>query len=166
MVSDSSIDLWFNSDNFRDVEQKNVYPNVSVFNRSVYTVIQPKEVYIKYSKINASLGSLDEIAFLSPKCCFFRISENRYIEIVRSSTGNEIAVLGELSEKFITKNDFNQYDSNIYEPQEQNIVSLDKIYDPSTLTADALIDAATSRVRGQFGKYIKEVRGQDTRVEV
>ncbi|KAK6201536.1 uncharacterized protein RJT21DRAFT_114154 [Scheffersomyces amazonensis] len=158
-VITNSAEKWFASDKFIDIEEKNIYPNVTVFNRKLYTFGESKEVFIKFSRINSSIPTQDEITYLDTRSCMIRISQDRYIVIISNEKEEEeFAVIGELSARYITKNNLNQYGSTIYDANDYRIVGLSKLYDPATLTADVLIDAASRRITSMFEKYMADIR--------
>ncbi|KAK6204817.1 uncharacterized protein RJT21DRAFT_124039 [Scheffersomyces amazonensis] len=157
-LSDNSVEKWFAVDNFKEIKEKNIYPNITVFNRKLYTFGDSKEVFIKFSRINSLIPSQDEITYLDTRSCMVRISQDRYIVVVSNEKG-ETAVIGELLKRYISKNNLNQYDTKIHNAEEYKILSLSDLYDPETLTADKLVEYASSRIKTRFEKYITYIRG-------
>ena len=68
-MSTTNIQNWFKADDFTEVEDINIHPNVSVFNRKLYTFGNKKETYLKFSSINSNIKSQDEISYLDTRSC-------------------------------------------------------------------------------------------------
>ena len=147
---------WFKADDFTKVEDVNVHPNVSVFNRKLYTFGDKGETYIKFSYVNSNLQSQDEITYLDSRSCVFKISDTRFIVVMKK--GKDYAVIGELGPRYITKNKFCEYDVQIRSPDDYNIVSMNELYDPSMLEFEMLYEMAGSRVKTSFDAYMKDIR--------
>jgi hypothetical protein len=150
---------WFKADDFTKVEDVNVHPNVSVFNRKLYTFGDKGETYIKFSYINSCIQSQDEIAYLDSRACGFKISDTRFIVVLRRDKDtNAYAVIGELGSRYITTNKLLEYDVEIRSPDDYTIIPMSEIYDPSKLDYELLSEMASSRVKKRFDAYIKDIR--------
>ena len=150
---------WFKADNFTKVEDVNVHPNVSIFNRKLYTFGDKGETYIKFSYINSCIQSQDEITYLDSNSCVFKISDTRFIVVLkRDKDTNAYAVIGELGTRYVTNNKFCEYDVEIRSPDDYTIVSMNEIYDTSKLDFELLYEMAGARVKNRFDAYIKDIR--------
>ncbi|RLV82755.1 hypothetical protein JA9_003722 [Meyerozyma sp. JA9] len=150
---------WFKADNFTKVEDVNVHPNVSVFNRKLYTFGDKGETYIKFSYINSCIQSQDEIAYLDSRSCGFKISDTRFIVVLKGDKDtNAYAVIGELGTRYITTNKLLEYDVEIRSPDDYTIIPMREIYDSSKLDYESLSEMASSRVKKRFDAYIKDIR--------
>jgi hypothetical protein len=146
---------WFKADDFTKVEEVNVHPNVSVFNRKLYTFGDKGETYIKFSYINSCIQSQDEITFLDSNSCVFKISDTRFIVVFKKD--GKYAVIGELGTRYITKNKLCEYDVQIRSSDDYTIIPMNEIYDPSKLDFELLYENA-GRVKSRFDAYIKDIR--------
>lgn len=155
----TNIQNWFKVDDFTEVEDINIHPNVSVFNRKLYTFGNKKETYLKFSSINSNIKSQDEIALLDTRSCIFKISETRFIVVLCNIERTGYAVIGELGNRYITKNKLCDYeDVEIRSPDDHNIISINEIYDPSSLDFKELSDMASFRVEKRFDQYMKDIQ--------
>lgn len=151
-------DGWLVHLNKKHIPEVNVYPNVSVFNRKLYTFGENGEVFVKFSYIDDTIASYDEVTYLDTKLCVFRVSQNEYIITVFTESGEEVAVVGKLNDRYVTKNNLNQYDVVIRDVNDYKVVPLSKVYDPEQLKPDDFFESARSRVVNNFDQYIKDIR--------
>ncbi|RLV82756.1 hypothetical protein JA9_003723 [Meyerozyma sp. JA9] len=147
---------WFKADDFTEVEDVNVHPNVSIFNRKLYTFGNKGETYIKFSYINSCIQSQDEITLLDTRSCVFKISDTRFIVVLKKD--ENYAVIGELGNRYITKNKLCEYDVQIRSPDDYTIIPMSEIYDPSKLDFELLYENAGARVKNRFDAYMKDIR--------
>lgn len=158
-MSTTNIQNWFKADDFTEVEDINIHPNVSVFNRKLYTFGNKKETYLKFSSINSNIKSQDEISYLDTRSCIFKISDTRFIVVICNIEQTGYAVLGELGNRYITKNKLCDYeDVEIRSPEDHNIISVNEIYDPSSLDFKKLFELASLRVENYFDKFMKDIQ--------
>lgn len=148
---------WFSADTFIEVPEANLYPNVSVFNRKIYTFSDDKEVYLKYSKVNSQIQSQDELAHVDTRSCMTRISQDEYINIGEKEEGSYF-VIGQLSPRYIEKNQLNSFNPGIKSAEDCKIVSITEAYDSSKLTLNDLKDSATRRMGDRFEHFMSQIR--------
>lgn len=150
-------DQWLVKYNKREIPNENVFPNVSVFNRKLYTFGGKEEVYIKFDHVDDYIKSYDELALWDTNLCMFRVSENDYIVVSRK--GEKYAVIGKLSDRYVKKNDLNQYDAQIRNPDDYELITLPEIFDnEKELTYDLLSESAEFRVKARFDAYMNDVK--------
>lgn len=152
-------ELWLKKFNRKDIPQVNIYPNITVFNRKLYTFGDKNEVFVKFEYIDKSIRSQDELTHLDTRSCVLRVDDNTYIVTVSASaTSSEIAVIGKLNARYVNKNNLNQYGVKIQDPLEYKFISLTEIYDGENLTFDELAALATARVKPGFDGYLDDIR--------
>ena len=158
-MTDTNIEEWFKNYDLKYVEDVNVYPNITTFNRKLYTFGPSEgEVYIKFKSYDANIKSYDEVCYLDTKSCVWRVAEDRYICTVHSSDETKVAIIGELGQRYIQKNKFDSYNLKIKSPGEWKVVSITEVYDYKTVTAKELCDRAQSRIPLGFKDYFNEIR--------
>lgn len=157
-MSAEAIEQWFVHYNPKVIDDVNIYPNVSIFNRKSYTLGDDKEVYIKFKTINADIDTYDELAMLETNACIYKISDKRYIVALKALNEKKLAVLGELSQRCIDKNGYNDLDIPVKDVKEWEIVPISYIYDKSTLSFDELVNDARSRVAPCFDLFLEQVK--------
>ncbi|KAK6456414.1 uncharacterized protein RJT20DRAFT_128309 [Scheffersomyces xylosifermentans] len=86
--------------------------------------------------------------------CILRIDKSRYIVVVHNYEDDLVAVVGELSHK----NDYNSYNSKIYNASDFAIVPLVEIYDKSELTLELLLEKAKKQMGDRFPHFMREIR--------
>ena len=64
------------------------------------------EVYIKFK-------SYDEVCYLDTKSCVWKVAKDRYICAINSSDNTKVAIIGELGQRYIKKNNFDSYNLKI-----------------------------------------------------
>ncbi|KAG5419757.1 hypothetical protein I9W82_001637 [Candida metapsilosis] len=140
------------------VEEVNIFPNITVFNRKLYTFgPSDGEAYIKFKSYDKSITSYDDLCFLDTKTCGFRIDEDRYI--VTLHVGDKWAVIGELSERYITKNELNSYGTPVRTIGDKQMASLKELYNPKDyISAKELCDCAYDRIKNNFDNYYKHIQ--------
>lgn len=157
-MATSDIEKWFVHYSPKEVEQVNIYPNVSIFNRKIYTFGDEKEVYIKFKTINADIETYDEVAMLDTNSCIYKISENRYVVALKSIGEQKVTILGELGQRYIDKNHLNDLNIDVKDVTEFGIVPISYIYDKSTLTFDLMLDDAKTRLEDNFTQFFEQVK--------
>lgn len=156
-MSSEEVDQWFVHYVPKVIEDVNIYPNVSIFHRKSYTIGDDKEVYIKFKTINADIDTYDELAMLETDDCIFKISDGRYI-VVQNDEGNKLAVLGELGQRCIDLNHYNEYDVAVKDVKQYEMVPISYYYDKSTLSYDQLALRARKRVEPCFDRFLNEIK--------
>ncbi|KAF3986669.1 hypothetical protein FT663_04792 [Candidozyma haemuli var. vulneris] len=149
-------DGWLVHFNKKHIPEVNVYPNVSVFNRKIYTFGEKGEVFIKFDYIDDTIASYDEVAYLDTKSCIFRVSQDDYIITVH--VGDDYVVVGKLSDRYVQTNGLSKYDVVIRDIKDYNVVPLATLYDPKELKLDDFAECAKSRLGSRFESYINDIR--------
>lgn len=154
-------DQWLTKTTKREIPDENVWPNISVFNRKLYTFGEPKEAFIKFSFIDDSIGSYDELALWDTNSCIYRVSEDDYL-VISTKEGEsdppKIAVIGQLGERYLEKNGIKEYNVGIKDIKDFEIVPLSEIFDMKDLTYELLLESASSRVASRFDSYMEDIR--------
>ncbi|KAG2731417.1 hypothetical protein G9P44_005833 [Scheffersomyces stipitis] len=164
-------DSWFEQYIPKYVEDVNIYPNISIYNRKLYTFGGKEEVYNKFLSYNTEILSLDELAYLDTNSCVFRIDVSRYIVVisveVKSEEGKsqegkaaryKTAVIGELNKRYIEKNKLNSYKINTRDSKDYLLVQLSEIYRAEAFKFEDLNECASSRIKKSFAEYMKQIR--------
>ncbi|KAG5416872.1 hypothetical protein I9W82_005602 [Candida metapsilosis] len=158
-MTEPNIEEWFKNYEPKYVEEVNVYPNITTFNRKLYTFGPSEgEVYIKFKSYDANIKSYDEVCYLDSKSCVWRVAKDRYICTVNSKDGTKVAIIGELGQRYIQKNKFDNYNLKIKSVGKWEPVSITEVYDYKTLTAEELCKRAQARITSGFEDYFNEIR--------
>ncbi|GEQ69732.1 hypothetical protein JCM33374_g3406 [Metschnikowia sp. JCM 33374] len=148
---------WCVADEFYDVPEINMGRYATVFHRKLYTFGVNGEVYIKFSKLNRNLKSLDDVILMDTKSCNLRVSENEYIIVVGDKDSDDIAVVGVLSKRYLDKNNFNQYGVKISDITKCNLVSIDKFKEArGVMDFEKHFQAAQGRLKSGWKEYKTE----------
>ncbi|KAG2734612.1 hypothetical protein G9P44_002618 [Scheffersomyces stipitis] len=149
-------DSWFDKYSPKNVDEINIYPNISIYNRTLYTFGGKEEVYNKFLSYDAEILSQDELAFLDTNSCVLKIDISRYIVVV--TVQGKVSVIGELNQRYIQKNKFDTYDLTIKDSKNYNIVPLTEIYNTDIFDYENLIERAELRVKEKFDEFMKQIR--------
>lgn len=154
-------DKWLVKTTKKIVPDVNVWPNITIFNRRLYTFGSNEEAYIKFSFYDAYLDSYDDLAYYDTNTCIYRVSEEDYIVILTNRVPGEkpqVAVLGQLGERYLKKNHIRAYDVEIRNPEDYEIVHLSVIGEKNGVTFDDLVECSFLRVKKSFEKVRQEIR--------
>ncbi|KAG5416873.1 hypothetical protein I9W82_005603 [Candida metapsilosis] len=158
-MTDPNIEEWFKNYEPKYVEEVNVYPNITTFNRKLYTFGPSEgEVYIKFKSYDANIKSYDEVCYLDTESCVWRVAKDRYICTAYSSDETKVAIIGELGQRYIQKNKFDSYNLKIKSPEEWEVVPITEVYDYKTVTAEELCKRAQARITLGFEDYFDNIR--------
>lgn len=155
-MSDTS--RWFSADEFYEVPDTNIYPNISVFNRKLYTFGNRHETYLKFSKVNDKIKSQDELALLDTKSCIFKINEDEFIVVLKKKEEDKYGVIGQLNNRYIKTNKLLSYDVVIRSIEDYESVSIDELYPPGMLNFKLLNELAVFRVEKRFDEFMKHIQ--------
>lgn len=98
-------ELWLTKFNHKGIPQANIHPNVTVFNRKVYTFGGISEVYLKIEFIDQAIKYLNELAHVDTNSCMIKVADNTFIVVLRvKQDSKEYAVIGNLNDRYVTKN--------------------------------------------------------------
>lgn len=152
-------DQWLTKTTKREIPDEDVWPNITVFNRKLYTFGELKEAYIKFSFIEDSIQSYDELAYLDTNSCIYRVSEDDYIVVLtKNAETPKIAVIGQLGERYLETNGIKKYNVAIRDIKDYEIIPLSEIYDSKELTYELLLECASSRVAKRFDDFVNHIR--------
>lgn len=147
---------WLSADDFYAVEDVDIRKYATVFHRNLYTFGENGEIYLKYKLLNKNLKGLDDVVLLHPKGCFYRVSEDEYVETV-GKFGEEVAIIGVLSDRFVKKNNYAQYDPPISEASETSIVPIEKFSLEIVGDFDAHLNGIDKRTRQAWVRFKTEI---------
>ncbi|KAK6459885.1 hypothetical protein DFJ63DRAFT_316088 [Scheffersomyces coipomensis] len=68
---ETPIQDWFSYDEYEDMPDVDLRPNVSVFNRRMYTISDTGGLYHKFKTVNKLIKSQDELCHLDTNAFFF-----------------------------------------------------------------------------------------------
>lgn len=155
-ILDNTI-LWAPQESMRVIEEVNVYPNISIYNRTIYTFGVQGEAFIKFSRINKAIQSYDELAYLDSRSCMFRIGDDEYVVVIKQEVGDKLAVLGVLSERYVKSNNLRQYDALVKQRDEWEVVQLDDVFDRQTVTLDRVVEALKHRIHDKYNVFASQI---------
>ncbi|KAG5419758.1 hypothetical protein I9W82_001638 [Candida metapsilosis] len=151
-------DAWLKHYEPKYIEEVNIFPNITVFNRKLYTFgPSDGEVYIKFKSHDKSITCYDELCYLETTSCGIRIDENRHVVFIH--VGDKWAAIGEVSERFIEKNELNSFGGGPKNIGDYKVVPLREVYNPKDyISAKELCDCAHSRIKNNFDNYYKQIQ--------
>ncbi|GEQ69733.1 hypothetical protein JCM33374_g3407 [Metschnikowia sp. JCM 33374] len=153
-----AIAKWCAADEFYDVPEINMGRYATVFHRKLYTFGENGEVFIKFSKLNRNLKSLDDVLLLDTRSCMIRVSTDEYIVVVGEEETLDTAVVGVLSQRYVQKNNLNQYGENISDITKCNLVSIDKFTKKLGVSDfDKHFDAAQWRLKTRWAEFKEQI---------
>lgn len=154
-------DKWLVKTTKKTVPDVNVWPNVSLFNRKLYTLGEKEEAYIKFAWYDAYIESYDELCFYDTRSCIYRVSEDDYLitsGIELPSGKIKVAVVGQLGQRYLRKNHIDAYDVEIRNPDDYEIVHLSEIKDKNKVPFEELHEAVARRVSPGYEQYREQIR--------
>lgn len=154
-------DKWLVKTTKKVVPEVNVWPNVSLFNRKLYTFGEKEEAYIKLDWYDAYIESYDELCFYDTNSCIYRVSQDDYI-ITLNNGGSpddfKVAVLGQLGQRYLRTNRIAEYDVEIRNPDDYKIVHLSEIGDKNKVSFEDLQECVALRVAKNYEHYREQIR--------
>lgn len=142
-MTETSENQWFAHYKPQYIEDINIYPNATLYNRRIYTFGKDKEIYMKLSSMDETIGTYDELAFIENSACYFKIGHNRFIEVIERD--DKVAVIGELSQRCIEKNGYNNLvHPEIKKAEDFNLVPLSSVYDSSEFNHNLIMSTPFS----------------------
>lgn len=127
------VEQWFVHYTPKVIDEVNIYPNVSVFNRQIYTFETDKK-YLSNLTINYDIESYDNLQCLKPMRVYTRKVPLALLFVCIGE--QKFAALGELGQPCIEKDRYNDINMEVKRRKDWQMVPISYLHDKSTISQD------------------------------